>query len=101
MYIEGMRYGSEIGVGGEAQRSAALSEGEGGRGERQGAADSRPDESTPALAEQVAGPSVTTHHCRTIQTQTLSKQPKHHSATIRTQASLLLLIALKARRSRP
>src|ERR1019366_8087652 len=42
---------------------------EGGRGERQGAADSRPDESTPALAEQVAGPSVTMHHCRTIQTQ--------------------------------
>src|ERR1035441_7732078 len=32
---------------------------EGGRGERQGAADSRPDESTPPLAEQVAGPSVT------------------------------------------
>jgi hypothetical protein len=42
---------------------------EGGRGERQGAADSRPDESTPALAEQVAGPSVTMHHCRTIKTQ--------------------------------
>jgi len=31
---------------------------EGGRGERQGAADPRPYESTPALAEQVAGPSV-------------------------------------------
>src|SRR5450432_1217112 len=42
---------------------------EGGRGERQGAADPRPYESTPALAEQVAGPSVTKHHCRTIQTQ--------------------------------
>src|ERR1035441_4559459 len=44
---------------------------EGGRGERQGAADSRPDESTPELAEQVAGPSVTMHHCRTIQTKTI------------------------------
>src|SRR5215471_4916297 len=51
-------------------------------GERQDAADSRPDEWTPALAEQVTGPSVTMHHCRTIQTQNTSKQPKHHSASI-------------------
>jgi hypothetical protein len=57
---------------------------EGGRAENDKAQLTRdPDESTPALAKQVAGPSVTMHHCRTIKRKTLSKQPKHHSASMR------------------
>src|ERR1017187_9536308 len=63
-------------IGWQHAKRIVASAREGGRGERQGAADSRPDESTPALAEQVAGPSVTMHHCRTIQTQNTIQPPQ-------------------------